>query len=184
MDKNPNITSNDSDSLHDWIEQHDKLPVDEHSSFYQERNQKDWWEQNKRIRRLFADTESEMKVLVKAGKAPSVRMVSWSQLANKIGCHRATLKHERRLYWTNEQRNRLLLLIDSAKQQKDVALDKSKAELSEVEQLQSRLQNQRDQTAIWYDKCVGLEEQVDTLKSILAKREEKIRDITIRNHQS
>jgi hypothetical protein len=167
----------------DWIEQHDKLPVSERAFIYHERNQQDWWEQNKRIRKLLLEVETVIKALIRAGEAPSVRMLSWSQLARRIGCDRATLQHVRRYHWVNEQRNQLLSLLHGAKEQKNVANDKAEKRLSEVERLKMSLQNQRDQTAVWYAKCMGLEEQITLLERLLAKREEKIEELVARNHQ-
>jgi hypothetical protein len=177
------LDSSDNSLMTDWIEQHDRLPTDGRCFFYHERNQKDWWEQNKRIRKLFADVEIETKRLIRANNVPSVRFLSWSQLAHKAGCDRATLKHVRRYYWVNELRNQLLALLSDAKQKKSSASEKALVELSELESLKRSLQNQRDQTAIWYDKCIAQEERIDILERVLEKREAKIQELVTRNRQ-
>ncbi|HET9505357.1 MAG TPA: hypothetical protein VFO93_17570 [Hymenobacter sp.] len=178
-----NLEYSDDSFTTDWIEQHDRLPVDERSFFYHERNQRDWWEQNKRIRKMFVDVNLELKKLIRANNVPSVRMLSWSQLAHSIGCDRATLKHVRRYYWVNELRNQLLALLNDAKQQKSSPKEDISVELSEVEGLKVSLQNQRNQTAIWYDKCIVQEEQISFLERVLAKREAKIQELVTRNRQ-
>jgi hypothetical protein len=168
-----NASSGDSPRL-DWIELHDKLPVDERGFMYHERNQRDWWEQNKRIRQVLREVELELKNVARTGKLPSVRLLSCKQLAERIGCHRATLLQVRRYHWVNEWLERLRTLLKTVKEQKNVTHDRAEAKLSEVESLKISLQKQRDQTAIYYSKNIILQEEVADLKRLLAIRERKM----------
>ncbi|HLK97214.1 MAG TPA: hypothetical protein VK364_05555 [Hymenobacter sp.] len=45
----------------DWIEPQDRLPIEEVSFAYQERNQEDWWKQNKQIRDLLSRIEQHIE---------------------------------------------------------------------------------------------------------------------------
>ena len=177
MTASPDDASSGKSQHPDWIELHDKLPVDERGFVYHERNQQDWWAQNKRIRQVLREVETELKSLIRTGKAPSVRLVSWKQLAARIGCNRATLQQVRRHHWVNEQRNQLLSLLDTAKEQKNVARERADAKLSELESLKISLQKQRDQTAIWYSKCIALEEQMADLERLLVRQKKKIQEL-------
>lgn len=167
----------------DWIELHDKLPVDERGFEYHKRNQQDWWKQNKRIRQVLREVEAELKTLIRTGKVPSVRIVSWTKLANRIGCNRATLQQVRRRHWVNEWQNQLLSLLVTAKEQKNVVHDQAEAKLSEVKSLKISLQKQRDQTAIWFNKCIGLDAQVADLERLLLRQEKKMEELSSRKQQ-
>lgn len=183
MTASPDDASNGKSQHPDWNEMHDKLPVDERDFVYHERNQQDWWEQNKRIRQALREVETELKTLIRAGKAPSVRLVSWKQLAARIGCNRATLQQVRRRHWVNERRNELLSLLDTAKEQKNVAREQADAKLSEAESLKISLHKQRDQTAIWYSKCVELEDQMVELERLLVHQKKKIQELESHKQQ-
>lgn len=183
MAASPDDASSGEGQHPDWIELHDKLPVDERGFVYHERNQQDWWEQNKRIRQVLREVEAELKTLIRAGKVPSVRIVSWTQLADRIGCHRATLQQVRRQHWVNEWQNQLLSLLVTAKEQKNVVHDQAEAKLSEAKSLKISLQKQRDQTAIWYSKSIELEAQVADLERLLVRQEKKLAEIASHKQQ-
>lgn len=180
MGAHPSIGPSDASPIADWIELHDKLPVDERSFVYHERNQRDWWEQNKRIRKGLLEAEAEIKRLIRTGKVPSVRILSWSQLAARIGCNRATLKQVRRHHWVNERLNQLLALLHTAKEHKNTANDQAEVKLSEIKFLEVSLQNQRNQTAAWYSKYLDSEERVTDLERLLVIRERKIEELVAR----
>jgi len=161
----------------DWVEKDDRLPMDSQGLAFYERNQLDWWEQNVRIRTFLSALEKEIILLIKSKKDPSIRLVSWLQMARKLGCDRITLKHHRRFSWIDAKRTYLLTLIaDAKKQKKGIDLSIAPA-VSEINQLKEKLHSQRNQTALFYDKCIGLEEQIETLKRLLNSREEKIKQL-------
>lgn len=164
-------------STADWVERDDRLSMENRAAAYYERNQQDWWDQNKKIRDLLGDIEKQISRLVRAGEIPSIKLVSWSQMARRLSCDRATLKHDRRRHWVNARREQLLSLIENAKQQKRILLESTQPDLSEVEQLKRSLSAQRTQTGIWYDKCIGLEQQIAQLTRLLAIREARIKEL-------
>ncbi len=164
-------------SLADWIERDDRLPLENQSAAYYERNQQDWWEQNRKIRKLLGDIEKQIQRIINAGEIPSVKLVSWLQMARNLSCDRATLKHARRHHWVASRREQLLTLIENAKQQKRALLEPAQPKISELEQLKQSLSAQRTQTGLWYDKCINLEQQISQLNRLLAVREARIQEL-------
>ncbi|GAB3241745.1 hypothetical protein GCM10027346_37520 [Hymenobacter seoulensis] len=161
-------------SASDWVDQHDRLRAEAQSFAYYERNQLDWWKQNKQIRDLFIDVEQEVRSSIKAGKIPSIRILSWVQLARRLSCDRATLKHDRRYHWINDRRLMLLTLIQQAREESKIVAEPAITKLSEMEQLKVSLQQQRTQTAIWYDKYLRLEQRYEELLRVLAVRKKQL----------
>lgn len=164
-------------SLADWIERDDRLPLENQAAAYHERNQRDWWEQNRKIRKLLGDIEKQVHRIINAGEIPSVKLVSWLQMARNLSCDRATLKHVRRHYWVASRREQLLALIENAKQQKRALLEPAQPKISELEQLKKSLLAQRTQTGLWYDKCINLEQQISQLNRLLAVRDSRIQEL-------
>lgn len=164
-------------SLADWIERDDRLPLENQSAAYYERNQQDWWEQNRKIRKLLGDIEKQIQRIINAGEIPSVKLVSWLQMARNLSCDRATLKHARRHHWVASRREQLLILIENAKQQKRALLEPAQPKISELEHLKQSLSAQRTQTGLWYDKCINLEQQISQLNRLLAVREARIQEL-------
>lgn len=99
----------DENSEYEWIEKDDRLEMT--GSPYDQKNQTDWWKQNVKIRIAFKRMEHEIKRLHKAEEKISVRLVSWTRIAELAGCDRNTLKHPKRFQWTNRFRERLLQKI-------------------------------------------------------------------------
>ena len=155
----------------DWIECHDRLAVDGREACYHERNQHDWWELNRKIRKEFLRVEEVIKAQLRSGDRPSVRLVSWTQLASGLKCDRATLKHPKRCQWVDAERQRLLCLMSEIKVADSIASKKSDA-VAKMGEMQRSLDSQRSQTSLWYAEYLRVKSEVDQLKRVLARRKE------------
>jgi hypothetical protein len=164
-------------SIIDWIEQDDRLFVENQTLPYHKRNQQDWWLLNKKIRDSFNEIEHEIKHLAALESSISVRLVSWSSLSHKLSCDRATLKHPKRYYWVNAKREQMLQLIKEANKQEGTSLNATHPEVSELAQLKANLFAQRTQTALWYDKYLSSEDLVAQLKRLLVVRDARIKQL-------
>jgi len=158
----------------DWVELHDRLPIDGAPLAYHDRNQRDWWKLNVRIRELIKVTEEHVVREIKVGITPSVRIVSWARWAKILSCDRATLKHRNRYHWVDAHRTRLLLLIQSAKQQAGLPSLPPISLASQIEELEDRLNKQRNHTAHWYEKYLLLEQEVHEQNNIIRLQGQKI----------
>lgn len=176
-DSTPSFVLRQGASAADWVEWDDRLPQENQASAYDERNQQDWWERNKKIRELFDHLEKQIRHLVSAGEIPSTTLVSWSKLARKLNCNRATFKHPRRKHWVSARHVELLILITNAKQEARLSLEPTQPKISELEELRQSLSAQRTQTGIVYDKCIRLEQDVAQLRRLLAVRDTRIKEL-------
>lgn len=161
----------------EWVERDDRLNAENQNLGFNERNQRDWWIQNRKIRSFFVDLTRLVEGKIRRGESPSNRWASWSYIARELKCDRATLKHPRRRHWVDARRAQILSLIeDSICHSAGVqAMGQSKA--SEADQLKVQLAMQRTQTALWCDKCVRLEQQVAQLTRLLDIRNTKIKGL-------
>jgi len=161
----------------EWIERDDRLNAENENLGFNERNQLDWWIQNRKIRVFLTELAKLVEGKIRRGESPSKRLISWSYIARELKCDRATLKHPRRYQWVRARQTQLLSLIEESASRRAELQAVSEPGISDIDRLNMQLATQRTQTARWYDKCVNLEHQVAQLRRLLAIRNAKIKGI-------
>ncbi|MFH5181450.1 hypothetical protein ACHHV8_01695 [Paenibacillus sp. TAB 01] len=177
-------------SENEWSEKDDLLEAT--GSPYDQKNQTDWWKQNCKIRATFKKIEREIKQLYKAEEKISVRLAGWTHIADLACCDRNTLKHPRRIQWTNKMRERLLKKIAQLNNSNTVN-EHEESQLRDNDKivLQNNLEKSRMEVARWVYKVKDLEHElvkykrlanmrgrtVERLNSILAEKSKKIAEI-------
>ncbi|MQR86955.1 hypothetical protein GFV16_13635 [Bacillus megaterium] len=157
----------------DWVEEHDLLVVSNLNPF-DSKNQVDWWKKNVEIRKAFRSTEKEIKDLIKNNQKITVRVLTWVKIAKLANCDRNTLRHPKRIAWTEEKfnflRQKILHTIDAPN---DEPQQVNKWE-QKILELEGKLVKARNETAIWMDQYYVITEKNKTLQAVLQRKEHEL----------
>lgn len=157
----------------DWVEEHDLLVVSNLNPF-DSKNQVDWWKKNVEIRKAFKSTEKEIKDLIKNNQKITIRVLTWVKIAKLANCDRNTLRHPKRIAWTEEKFNFLrqkILHTIGAPNDEPQQVNEWEQKILELE---GKLVKARNETAIWMDQYYVITEKNKTLQAVLQRKEHEL----------
>jgi chromosome segregation ATPase len=171
-----------------WIEKDDRL-MEEFKNPFDEQNQIDWWKINVSIRTAFQQIEGEIKGLKNKKKKVSKRTLSWTRLAELAGCDRNTLKHPKRMKWTQEKFDFLSNIIENNNHCSDSTNSASQDEkdrlIAKLAEMREKEIKNRNELAKWIRKYQTLDAEYKTISSALQHKkfevqtkERKIEELT------
>jgi len=157
----------------DWVEEHDLLVVSNLNPF-DSKNQVDWWKKNVEIRKAFKSIEREINDLIKNNQKITIRMLTWVKIAKLANCDRNTLRHPKRITWTEEKfnflRQKILNRIDARNKEPQQVNEWKK----KIVELEAKLIKARNETAIWMDQYYVITKENKTLQTVLKRKEHEL----------
>ncbi|MFD4928738.1 hypothetical protein ACFWMS_07400 [Peribacillus butanolivorans] len=158
----------------DWVEAHDRLIIINKSPFDLQ-NQVDWWKKNYEIRMAFSSIEKEIKELKRNNSKINKRLLTWTKIAKLANCDRNTLRHHKRINWTQERFDFLKDIINNSNV---VQKKNNNQELSEekikIKNLEEKVNKARNETAKWMDSYHLIRKELKIIQNVLKHKENDI----------